>query len=80
MDLLKKIWPTCFMVKEKDVVSLIVQLVIFLVIVAVVGGLVSLLADIFIIGIIFSLLGSLIGIYNLVGFVLCILKFLGIVK
>ena len=80
MDLLKKIWPTCFMVKEKDVVSLIVQLVIFLVIVAVVGGLVSLLADIFIIGIIFSLLGSLIGIYNLVGFVLWILKFLGIVK
>ncbi len=80
MDLLKKIWPTCFMVKEKDVVSLIVQLVIFLIVCAVVGWLIGLLAQIPVVGIIFSLLGSLIGIYNLVGIVLCILKFLGIVK
>ena len=33
-----------------------------------------------IIGIIFSILGSLIGVYNIVGIVLCVLKFLGIVK
>ena len=40
MDMLKKIWPLPFKVKEKDVVSLVVQLVIFLVVCAVVGVLI----------------------------------------
>jgi hypothetical protein len=80
MDFLKKLWPTPFKIQEKNVVSLIVQLVIFVVIVAVVGWLFGILAGIPIIGIIFGVLGSLIGLYNTVGIVLCILKFLGIVK
>lgn len=80
MDFLKKFWPTCFKVEEKNVVSLIIQLIIFLVICAVIGWVISLLAAIPIIGIIFVLVGALMEIYGLVGVVLCILKFLGIVK
>lgn len=80
MDLLKKIWPTPFKVEEKNVVSLVIQLVIFVLICAVVGWLISLLSGIFIIGIIFSIAGALMEVYGLVGIVLCILKFLGMVK
>jgi len=80
MDFLRKVWPTPFKVREKDVVSLIVQLVIFVVIVAVVGWLLGVLAGIPLLGIIFGVLGSLIELYNAVGIVLCILKFLGAVN
>lgn len=80
MDLLKKFWPTPFKIKEKDLASFLIQLIIFIVIVAVVGFLIGILADLPIIGIIFSIAGSLIGVYNIVGIVLCVLRFLGIVK
>ena len=79
MQFLRSLWPTPFKIKKGDVVSLIVQLVIFLVVCAVVGWLIGILAGIPILGIIFTLLGSLMEIYSLVGIVLCILKFLGIV-
>ena len=39
--------------------------------------LIGLLAAIPVIGILFGLVGSLLGIYNIVGIVLCVLKFLG---
>ena len=80
MDLLKKFWPTPFKIKEKNIVSFIIQLVIFLVITAVIGWLIGILSAIPVIGLIFGLVGSLIGIYNLVGIILCVLKFLGLVK
>lgn len=80
MDILRKIWPTPFKIQEKNVVSLIIQLVIFLVICAVAGWLIGILAAIPVLGIIFVLLGSLMEIYSTVGIVLCVLKFLGIVK
>lgn len=80
MDLLKKFWPTPFKIKEKDLTSFLIQLIIFIVIVAVVGFLIGILSALPIIGIIFSIVGSLIGVYNIVGIVLCVLKFLGIVK
>ena len=80
MDFLKKLWPTPFKIEEKNVVSLIIQLVIFLVICAVVGWLIGILAGIPIIGIVFGIIGSLMEIYSLVGIVLCVLKFLGLVK
>ena len=79
MQFLRSLWPTPFKIKKGDVVSLIVQLVIFLVVCAVVGWLIGILAGIPILGIIFALLGSLMEIYSLVGIVLCVLKFLGIV-
>lgn len=79
MQFLRSLWPTPFKIKKGDVVSLIVQLVIFLVVCTVVGWLIGILAGIPILGIIFTLLGSLMEIYSLVGIVLCVLIFLGIV-
>ncbi len=79
MDLLRKIWPTPFKIEKGNIVSFLIQLIIFLVIVAVVGWLIALLAALPIIGIVFGLVGSLIGVYNIVGIVLCVLKFLGTV-
>ena len=79
MDLLRKIWPTPFKIEKGNIASFLIQLIIFLVIVAVVGWLIALLAALPIIGIIFGLIGSLIGVYNIVGIVLCVLKFLGTV-
>lgn len=80
MDMLKKIWPTAFAVKEKDVVSLVIQLVILLVVCAVFGVLIGVLIKVPVLGIIFTIIGSLVEIYGLVGIILCILKFLGMVK
>jgi predicted Co/Zn/Cd cation transporter (cation efflux family) len=77
MDLIKKVWPTPFNVKEKDVVSLVIQLVIFLVVCAIAGIIIGLLAGIPIIGFLFSIIGSAMGIYSLIGIGLCVLKFLG---
>ena len=79
MDILRKFWPTPFKVQKGDIASFIIQLVIFVVICAVVGWAISLLAGIPVIGIIFTLAGSLMEIYGLVGIVLCVLKFLGII-
>ena len=80
MDFLKKLWPTCFKVKEKDVASLIVQLIIFVLLCFVVGLLIGILSAFPIIGIIFALIGSLMGLYGLVGIVLCFLKFFDVLK
>ncbi len=79
MDMLKKLWPTPFKIEKGNVVSFLIQLIIFLVITAVVGWLIAILAGLPIIGIIFTLVGSLMEIYGIVGIVLCILKFLGTV-
>lgn len=80
MDMLKKYWPTAFKVGEKDVASLIIQIVILAVICIVVGFLISIVARIPIVGILAGLIGALVELYGLVGIVLCVLKFLGIVK
>lgn len=80
MDMLKKYWPTPFKIKEKDIKSFVIQLLIFVVICAVIGWLISVLAGIPIIGIVFSIIGALFELYGLVGIVLCVLQFLGIVK
>ena len=80
MDLLKALWPTAYKIKEKDVRSFIIQLVIFGVFCIVVGFLIGLLAKIVIIGIIFSLISALFELYSLVGIALCILNFLGVIK
>lgn len=80
MDLMKKLWPMPFGIEEKNVSSFLVQLIIFVVICAVVGFLIGILAGIPILGIIFSILGGLVELYGLVGIILCVLKFLGVVK
>ena len=80
MDILKQIWPTPFKIKEKDVTSFVVQLIIFIVVCAIAGVVIGLLALIPIVGIIASIVGSLIGLYGLVGVILCILQFAGVLK
>lgn len=80
MDFLKKFWPTPFKIREKDVASFVIQLIIFVVVCAVVGWLIGLLANIPIIGIIFSIVGAVVELYGLIGIILCILKFIGAVK
>ena len=80
MDLLKKFWPTPFKVKEKDVNSFVVNLIIFVVVCAIAGAVIGLLAKIPLIGIIFGLIGGLVELYGLIGIVLCILLFCGILK
>ena len=80
MDMLKKYWPTPFKVKEKDVNSFVVQLIIFVVVCAIAGAIIGLLAKIPLIGLIFALIGGLVELYGLIGVVLCILLFIGVIK
>ena len=80
MDFLQKLWPTPFKIEKGNVVSFVVQLLIFLVLTALFGLLIGLLAKLPIVGIVFSIVGSLMGIYTLIGAVLCLLKFLDLVK
>ena len=78
MEYLKKFWPTPFKIKEKDVKSFVIQLLIFLLICFVGGLLIGLLGAIPIVKIIAPIVGILLDVYGLVGIVLCILKFIGI--
>lgn len=80
MDTLRKLWPTPFKIKEKDLPSFLIQLIIFIVVCTVIGWLIGVLASIPVIGLIFSLVGALFEIYGAVGIVLCILKFIGVIK
>ena len=80
MDLLKKYWPTPFKVKEKDVNSFVVNLIIFVVVCAVAGAIIGLLTNIPILGYVFGAIGGLLELYGLIGIVLCILNFCGILK
>ena len=79
MDLIKKIWPTPFKIKQGNLVSFLVQLLIFLIICAVVGWLFTVLSKIAVVGVVFYFVGGLMGLYCIIGAILCILKFLGII-
>ena len=78
MDMLKKYFPHAF--KATELKSFIITLLIYVVIDIVCGALIGLLAKLPLIGIIFSLIGSLVGLYALVGVVLSILVFVTVVK
>ena len=80
MDFLKAFWPTPFKIKPKDVASFLIQLLIFVVVVALVGVLIGVLRNIPILGWVFGIVGSLVGIYNVVGIVLCVLVFADVLK
>ena len=79
MDSLKKIWPTPFKIKKGDLKSFLIQLIVFVVVCAVIGFLISVLAKIPVVGIVAWIAGLVVEVYNIVGIVLCILKFFGIV-
>jgi hypothetical protein len=78
MDMVKKFFPNAF--KAKELSSFIVALVIYALIDVVCGFVIGLLAKIPVLGIIFSLLGSIVGLYALVGIVLSILVFVKVLK
>jgi len=78
MDMIKKFFPNAF--KAKELSSFIVALVIYVLIDVVCGFVIGLLAKIPVLGIIFSLLGSIVGLYALVGIVLSILVFVKVLK
>lgn len=76
--MVKKFFPNAF--KAKELSSFIVALVIYALIDVVCGFVIGLLAKIPVLGIIFSLLGSIVGLYALVGIVLSILVFVKVLK
>lgn len=78
MDTVKKIFPNAF--KAKELSSFIVALIIYVLIDVVCGFVIGLLAKIPVLGVIFSLLGSIVGLYALVGIVLSILVFVKVLK
>ena len=80
MDTLKKVWPTAFNVKKKDVASLIIQILILLVIGIIAGVLIGVLAHLPIIKWIVGIAGALIELYCIVGIVLCVLNFCDVLK
>ena len=79
MDTIKKLWPTPFKIKKGNLLSFLVQLIIFLIICAVVGWLFTVLSKIAVVGVVFYFVGGLMGLYCIIGAILCILKFIGVV-
>ncbi len=80
MDLLKTLWPTPFKIKPKDVGSFIVQLIVFAILCVVFSILIGVLAHIPVLGWIFGIVGGLVDLYCVIGIVLCVLKFLDVLK
>jgi len=78
MDILKKFFPHAF--KATELKAFIISLVVYVLIDVVCGFVIGLLAKIPVLGIIFGLLGSLVGLYALVGVVLSILVFVKVLK
>lgn len=78
MDILKKVWPNAF--KLTDVASLVITLLIYVLIDVVCGFIIGRLVNIPVIGILFTLVGSLVGLYALVGIILTILVYLKVLK
>ena len=78
MDMLKKIFPFSFGVK--DITALVVALVIYIVGGAVIGLVFGLLAKIPLVGILFSIIGWLVGVYCLIGIILAVLEYFNLIK
>ncbi len=78
MSTLKKLFPFSFGLSG-DVIKLIISIIIYLVIGAVGGVIIGFLSGLAVIGWLFAIIGSLLGIYTLVGIVLAVLNFLKIV-
>lgn len=78
MDTLKKLFPFSFGVK--DVATLIIKILIYIVVGAVIGFVLSLIGKIPVIGLITGLVGALIEIYLLAAIVIAILDFCKVLK
>ena len=78
MDFLKTVFPFSF--RPADVRAFVITLVIYLILGAVIGGVIALLSKLWLIGWIFKLIGSLLDLYILVGIILTVLSFTGVVQ
>lgn len=78
MDQIKRFFPFSF--KATDLKSFLIALAVYIVLDIVCGVVIGILAALPIIGILFSLLGSIIGLYGLVGIVLAILVFVKVIQ
>ena len=78
MDILKKYWPHAY--KATELNAFIITLIIYILVDVVCGFVIGLLAKLPIVGIIFSLIGTLVGLYALVGIVLAVLVFVKVLK
>ena len=78
--MLKKFWPTPYKIKKGNLSSFLIQLIVFALVIIVASVLIKILATLPIIGILAWIFGLALDIYSVIGVVLCILKFLGIVS
>jgi len=78
MDFLKLIFPFSF--KSKDLTAFIIALVFYVIVCGICGAIIGFLAGIPIVGIIFSLLGSVLGLYGLIGIILSVLVFVKVIE
>ena len=78
MQFLKTVFPFSF--TPVDVRAFIITLVIYAVVGAVAGLVIGLLSKLWLIGWIFSLVGGLVDLYVLVGIILTVLSFTGLIK
>lgn len=80
MDMLKKVFPFSFNVKEQDVTSLIVSIIIYLVVMVVSGLVMWILGFIPVINILTGIVGWVVEVYSVAGIVLAVLNFLNVLK
>lgn len=78
MALIKSLFPFSF--QSKTLKNLLITILIYIVLDVVCGLIVGLLGKIPLVGFLFSIVGWVLGLYFLVGIVLAILHFLGVLK
>ena len=78
MDTVKKLWPHAL--RTKDVKSLVITIILYIVANFVLGLVLGLLAAIPLLGFIFSILSWVVSIYCLVGIVLAVLNYFKLLK
>lgn len=79
MDLLRKLWPLSFR-KKNSLTDLLAVVIVFIIVDFVCGLAIGLLSHLPLIGGLISLVGSIIGLYFLVGIILTILDYLKLLK
>ena len=78
MDTIKKLWPHAF--KAADVKSLVITVLLYIVADFLCGLVIGLLGKIPLLGFLFSLVGWVLGVYFFLGIVFAVLNFLKVLK
>ena len=78
MALIKSLFPFSF--QSKTLKGLLITILIYIVLDVVCGFIIGLLGKIPLVGFLFAIVGWVLGLYFLVGIVLAVLNFLGVLK